>query len=40
MLTSATQRVDAARCREHGLGACLMKPIAQSQLLEAIRNLL
>jgi PAS domain S-box-containing protein len=40
MLTSAAQRGDAARCRELGVGAYLIKPIVQSQLLDAIRNLL
>ncbi len=40
MLTSAAQRGDAARCRELGVGAYLIKPIVQSQLLEAVRNVL
>jgi CheY-like chemotaxis protein len=40
MLTSAAQRGDAARCRELGVGAYLIKPIVESQLLDAIRNLL
>ena len=40
MLSSAAQRGDTARCRELGVGAYLIKPIVQSQLLEAIRNLL
>jgi CheY-like chemotaxis protein len=40
MLTSAAQRGDAARCRELGIGAYMVKPIVQSQLLDAIRNLL
>jgi CheY-like chemotaxis protein/HPt (histidine-containing phosphotransfer) domain-containing protein len=36
MLTSAGQRGDAARCREIGISAYLVKPIRQSELLEAI----
>ena len=36
MLTSAGQRGDAARCRELGISAYLVKPIRQSELLEAI----
>ena len=36
MLTSAGQRGDAARCRELGIRAYLVKPIRQSELLEAI----
>jgi CheY-like chemotaxis protein len=40
MLTSAGQRGDAARCRELGIAAYLVKPIAQSQLLDAILNVL
>lgn len=36
MLTSAGQRGDAARCRELGIIAYLIKPIKQSDLLEAI----
>jgi PAS domain S-box-containing protein len=36
MLTSAGQRGDAARCRELGIAAYLVKPIRQSELLEAI----
>jgi two-component system sensor histidine kinase/response regulator len=36
MLTSAGQRGDAARCRELGIAAYLIKPIRQSELLEAI----
>jgi len=36
MLTSAGQRGDAARCRELGVAAYLIKPIRQSELLEAI----
>jgi CheY-like chemotaxis protein len=36
MLTSAGQRGDAARCRELGIAAYLIKPIRQSDLLEAI----
>jgi len=40
MLTSAGQRGDAARCRELGIAAYLLKPIGQSQLLDAIMNVL
>jgi signal transduction histidine kinase/CheY-like chemotaxis protein/ligand-binding sensor domain-containing protein len=40
MLTSAGQRGDAARCRELGIAAYLVKPIVQSQLLDAILNVL
>jgi len=36
MLTSAGQRGDAARCRELGIAVYLIKPIRQSELLEAI----
>ncbi len=36
MLTSAGQRGDAARCRELGIAAYLIKPIKQSDLLQAI----
>jgi len=36
MLTSGGQRGDAARCRELGISAYLVKPIRQSDLLEAI----
>jgi CheY-like chemotaxis protein/nitrogen-specific signal transduction histidine kinase len=36
MLTSAGQRGDAARCRELGIAAYLIKPIRQSELLDAI----
>jgi two-component system sensor histidine kinase/response regulator len=36
MLTSAGQRGDAARCRELGIQAYLIKPIRQSELLDAI----
>jgi CheY-like chemotaxis protein/anti-sigma regulatory factor (Ser/Thr protein kinase) len=40
MLTSSGQRGDAARCRELGIAAYLVKPIVQSQLLDAILNVL
>jgi len=40
MLTSAGQRGDAARCRGLGIAAYLTKPIAASQLLDAIMNVL
>jgi CheY-like chemotaxis protein len=36
MLTSGGQRGDAARCRALGIAAYLMKPISQSELLDAI----
>ena len=36
MLTSAGQRGDAARCRELGVAAYLLKPVAQAELLDAI----
>ncbi len=36
MLTSAGQRGDAARCRALGIEAYLIKPIRQSELLDAI----
>lgn len=36
MLTSAGQRGDVARCRELGISVYLVKPIRQSELLEAI----
>jgi two-component system, sensor histidine kinase and response regulator len=36
MLTSAGRRGDAARCRELGVAAYLIKPIRQSELMEAI----
>jgi two-component system, sensor histidine kinase and response regulator len=38
MLTSGGQPGDAARCRELGLAGYLMKPVAQSNLLEAIQH--
>ena len=40
MLTSAGRRGDAARCREIGIAAYLTKPIKQSELLDAITNVL
>ena len=40
MLTSAGHRGDAARCRELGVAAYLMKPIRQSELREAIARAL
>jgi signal transduction histidine kinase/CheY-like chemotaxis protein len=36
MLTSAGQRGDAVRCRELGVAAYLLKPVAQAELFEAI----
>jgi two-component system, sensor histidine kinase and response regulator len=38
MLTSAGQSGDAARCRELGISAYLVKPVRQSELLKAICN--
>lgn len=40
MLTSAGQRGDAARCRELGIEACLLKPVSKSQLLTAVSRIL
>ena len=40
MLTSAGHRGDAARCRELGVAAYLLKPIRQSELREAIARAL
>ena len=40
MLTSVGQRGDAARCRALGIAAYLIKPIGQSQLLDAILSVL
>jgi two-component system sensor histidine kinase/response regulator len=40
MLSSAAQRVDAARCRELGITTYLTKPIKQSELLDAIMTAL
>jgi two-component system sensor histidine kinase/response regulator len=40
MLTSAGHLGDAARCRELGISAYLVKPIRQGELLEAICNVL
>jgi two-component system, sensor histidine kinase and response regulator len=40
MLTSAGQRGDALRCRELGIAAYLTKPINQSELLDAITDVL
>jgi CheY-like chemotaxis protein len=40
MLTSAGQRGDAAHCRELGIAAYLIKPVVQSELLDAILNVL
>jgi signal transduction histidine kinase/DNA-binding response OmpR family regulator len=40
MLTSAGQRGDAARCKELGVAAYLLKPIRQSELREAIAKVL
>jgi len=40
MLTSAGQRGDAARCRTLGIAAYLLKPIAQSDLLDTVLRVL
>lgn len=40
MLTSAGHRGDAARCKELGISAYLLKPIRQSELREAIARVL
>ena len=40
MLTSAGHRGDAARCRELGISAYLLKPIRQSELRESIARVL
>jgi CheY-like chemotaxis protein len=40
MLTSSGQRGDAARCRELDVGGYLTKPVNQSELLDAIMNVL
>ncbi len=40
MLTSGGQRGDAARCKELGIAAYLIKPVLQSDLLEALVNVL
>jgi CheY-like chemotaxis protein len=40
MLTSGGQRGDAARCKELGIAAYLIKPVLQSDLLEALLNVL
>lgn len=40
MLTSEGQRGDAARCRELGISAYMLKPYSQSDLFDAIMNTL
>jgi signal transduction histidine kinase/DNA-binding response OmpR family regulator len=40
LLTSAGQKGDATRCRELGIAVYLTKPVAQSQLLDAILTVL
>jgi len=40
MLTSAGHAGDAARCRELGISAYLVKPVRQGELLESIRQVL
>jgi two-component system sensor histidine kinase/response regulator len=36
MLTSGGHREDAARCRTLGIAACVMKPISETELLQAV----
>lgn len=40
MLTSAGQRGDAARCRQLGIAAYLIKPVVQPQLLDAVLGII
>ena len=40
MLTSAGHKGDAARCRELGISAYLVKPVRQRELLDSIRQVL
>jgi PAS domain S-box-containing protein len=40
MLTSAGERGDAARCRQLGIGAYLTRPFAQSELFDALAQVL
>ncbi len=40
MLSSANQAVDSARCREMGIAVYMVKPIRQSELLDAIMTAL
>jgi two-component system, sensor histidine kinase and response regulator len=40
MLTSGGQRGDALRCKELGMAAYLVKPVLQSDLLQALLNIL
>ena len=40
LLTSGGQRGDAVRCKELGIAAYLIKPVLQSDLLEALLNVL
>jgi two-component system sensor histidine kinase/response regulator len=40
MLVSSDRQGSIERCREAGIGACLMKPLKQSELLNAILDLL
>ena len=40
MLTSEGQRGDAARCRELGVSAYLVKPVSQSELLDSVMTAL
>jgi CheY-like chemotaxis protein len=38
MLTSTRQPGDGSRCRELGVGACLIKPASQSELRQAVQE--
>jgi two-component system sensor histidine kinase/response regulator len=40
MLTSGRQRGDVARCGELGIAACLLKPVSQAELREAVIRVL
>jgi signal transduction histidine kinase/CheY-like chemotaxis protein len=40
MLTSGRQRGDVARCGELGIAACLLKPVRQAELREAVTSVL
>jgi signal transduction histidine kinase/DNA-binding response OmpR family regulator/HPt (histidine-containing phosphotransfer) domain-containing protein len=40
MLTSTSRRDDRERCIEIGVAACLIKPVAERELLEAVRRVL
>jgi PAS domain S-box-containing protein len=40
LVTSAGQKIDASRCRELGIAACLVKPVRQSDLLDTVMTIL